>query len=636
MAHPRQDQSCILDLVVSSGFADFDTLTQLPLVNKAHHKAINERPESLCYWQCLCIASQVKYGLYSRCVHETLHMNAKKYFFDELWTARRKFLTVADSSSTTNASFKIKTSVRIRPGERESRNMQLPLHQFLQVKRRQQRHTAQQLGEDGARKPLVGEQDPEEFLDPFLGTLMKEPVLLPSGAVVDRSVALSFARKGQDPYSARRLTADMLVPQEELRARICEWRKKKCDIDVSVTTGEVRDLIDESAVDPDLLEALLEAESMGKIARRALLDARGGRLGVGADDNFEGGLGFTAEGDENTAPSSASALNAQAGHDSAHGGVFDESGDSAAQPSHGRYVGGDDSGGRWRHGEAARIIDVSETKSCVTMHLPTAGIRPFNFSTCHGASTSQERCYNGSARDMVVAALNGFNSSILCYGQTGSGKTHTMVGPHKAVESEVTPSSGIVMRACRDLLHARERMRALGTEVSLFFQFVEIYDEQATDLLTGKPVSVRRDNGEIVGGSQVEVCSLAEAAAAVNAGQERKKFSETAMNERSSRSHTALIAHILQARSDALVRSQLTLVDLAGSERVKRSKVSGRGLSEAVNINRSLLVLGKVISALVEAKVLMTIQLINLPYLMQPTCRGTCRTSSRNSRPCCA
>lgn len=49
-----------------------------------------------------------------------------------------------------------------------------------------------------------------------------------------------------------------------------------------------------------------------------------------------------------------------------------------------------------------------------------------------------------------------------------------------------------------------------------------------------------------------------------------------------------------------MVQSQLHLVDLAGSERVKKSKVTGTRMREAVGINSSLLVLGKVISALVK------------------------------------
>lgn len=54
--------------------------------------------------------------------------------------------------------------------------------------------------------------------------------------------------------------------------------------------------------------------------------------------------------------------------------------------------------------------------------------------------------------------------------------------------------------------------------------------------------------------------------------------------------------------SDRLITSHLHLLDLAGSERVKKSKAEGSRLREAVGINSSLLVLGKVIAALVESK----------------------------------
>jgi hypothetical protein len=51
-----------------------------------------------------------------------------------------------------------------------------------------------------------------------------------------------------------------------------------------------------------------------------------------------------------------------------------------------------------------------------------------------------------------------------------------------------------------------------------------------------------------------------------------------------------------------MLKSQLYLVDLAGSERVKKSKVTGQRMREAVGINSSLLVLGKVIASLVESR----------------------------------
>ena len=48
--------------------------------------------------------------------------------------------------------------------------------------------------------------------------------------------------------------------------------------------------------------------------------------------------------------------------------------------------------------------------------------------------------------------------------------------------------------------------------------------------------------------------------------------------------------------------AKLHLVDLAGSERAKKTQATGDRLKEGININRGLLSLGNVISALGEEK----------------------------------
>jgi hypothetical protein len=80
------------------------------------------------------------------------------------------------------------------------------------------------------------------------------------------------------------------------------------------------------------------------------------------------------------------------------------------------------------------------------------------------------------------------------------------------------------------------------------------------------------------------------------------------MNDRSSRSHSVLIFNLTQVRSGKILQSVLHCVDLAGSERLKRSKAVGVAKREAVTINRSLLVLGKVIEGLATGK-------SHIPYL---------------------
>lgn len=149
-----------------------------------------------------------------------------------------------------------------------------------------------------------------------------------------------------------------------------------------------------------------------------------------------------------------------------------------------------------------------------------------------------------------------------------------------------------------------------GISVTYTAQFVEIYNEKCTDLLSGNECSIRRDNGDLVNALERSFSNEIEFLALLSQGHERKHFAATAMNDRSSRSHSVLVIHATQtcSKRGLLIKSRMHLVDLAGSERVKKSRVAGQNLKEAVGINRSLLALGKVITALVECK-------SHVPYL---------------------
>lgn len=63
---------------------------------------------------------------------------------------------------------------------------------------------------------------PDEFLDPIQYTLMKDPVILPSSRItVDRPVIQRhLLSDNSDPFNRSHLTADMLIPNTELKARI--------------------------------------------------------------------------------------------------------------------------------------------------------------------------------------------------------------------------------------------------------------------------------------------------------------------------------------------------------------------------------------------------------------------------------
>jgi len=68
---------------------------------------------------------------------------------------------------------------------------------------------------------------PTEFLDPLLSEIMVDPVILPSGNVVDRPVIeRHLLSNPTDPFNRQPLTVDMLVSDVKLKERIEEWKKK--------------------------------------------------------------------------------------------------------------------------------------------------------------------------------------------------------------------------------------------------------------------------------------------------------------------------------------------------------------------------------------------------------------------------
>ncbi|KXZ45643.1 hypothetical protein GPECTOR_52g43 [Gonium pectorale] len=75
---------------------------------------------------------------------------------------------------------------------------------------------------------MGGEDVPEEFLDPIMSTVMKDPVKLPSGHTVDRpTIQRHLLSDPTDPFSRRPLSEDQLEPDTELKQRIAQWRMSR-------------------------------------------------------------------------------------------------------------------------------------------------------------------------------------------------------------------------------------------------------------------------------------------------------------------------------------------------------------------------------------------------------------------------
>jgi len=246
----------------------------------------------------------------------------------------------------------------------------------------------------------------------------------------------------------------------------------------------------------------------------------------------------------------------------------------------------------------------------------------FSFDQAFDGQSPQEFVFQSRVAPLIERCLEGYNATVLAYGQTGSGKTHTIMGPSTALQDG--ESAGLIPRAVRTLFDSlqkqsvdtvgKEQPHDLEMDQTVYdyevrVQFLELYGETIRDLLTPKPSSEKltiRDIGneepEVLGATQQRVDSADEALLCLTRGMLRRVTAETAMNSTSSRSHAILSVMVQQTSTfdgyTQVKRSKFSFVDLAGSERLKRTQAQGQRMKEGVDINKGLLVLGNVISAL--------------------------------------
>ncbi|VFQ73377.1 unnamed protein product [Cuscuta campestris] len=236
------------------------------------------------------------------------------------------------------------------------------------------------------------------------------------------------------------------------------------------------------------------------------------------------------------------------------------------------------------------------------------GKKMFTFNRCFGPSATQEEVFTDT-QPLIRSVLDGYNVCIFAYGQTGSGKTYTMSGPDELT----TETEGVNCRALGDLfIISEQRKNTMAYEVSV--QMIEIYNEQ-------KGLNVPDAN-------IVPVKSTSEVLKLMNLGQKNRAVGATAMNTRSSRSHSCLTVHV-QGRgltSGTILRGCLHLVDLAGSERADKTEAVGDRLKEAQHINKSLSALGDVIYALGHKSSHVPYRNSKLTQLLQDSLGGQAKT----------
>ncbi|KAM4020455.1 chromosome-associated kinesin KIF4A isoform 2-T2 [Anomaloglossus baeobatrachus] len=250
-------------------------------------------------------------------------------------------------------------------------------------------------------------------------------------------------------------------------------------------------------------------------------------------------------------------------------------------------------------------------KTCLTFvpgepQVIVGNEKSFTYDFVFDPSAEQEEVYNTSVSPLIQGLFKGYNATVLAYGQTGSGKTFSMGGAYTH-DQENEPTVGVIPRVVKALF--REMTQRPDWEFLLKVSYLEIYNEEILDLLysprdKASPISIREDPKEgikICGLTERDVKTDVDTIICLEQGNSSRTVASTAMNSQSSRSHaifTIAIEQRLGGDKNAYFHSKLHLVDLAGSERQKKTKAEGDRLKEGISINRGLLCLGNVISAL--------------------------------------
>eukprot|EP01039_Chlorochromonas_danica_P003770 gene3770-4120_t len=293
----------------------------------------------------------------------------------------------------------------------------------------------------------------------------------------------------------------------------------------------------------------------------------------------------------------------------------------------------------------------------------------FTFDYVYSQYCTQEKVYETTARTVVDSALQGYNATIFAYGQTGAGKTYTMEGFNREGNIE---ARGIIPRAIEQIFNHIQRFASPRMRFLVRASYLQIYNEQISDLL--KPdrnnLNIREDKKRgvyVEGLSEWVVRSPSEIYGLMERGASVRATGETRMNEVSSRSHAVFIVIVEQSETvyvddqgvelspedfqrfmyvrgvhreqemnrleDHLRQTfkvgKLNLVDLAGSERVEQSGATGQRFEESRQINRSLTMLGYVISALTKSQNRQHIPYRNskLTRMLEDSLGGNCKTT---------
>ncbi|CAH8280392.1 unnamed protein product [Arabidopsis lyrata] len=262
------------------------------------------------------------------------------------------------------------------------------------------------------------------------------------------------------------------------------------------------------------------------------------------------------------------------------------------------------------------------------------GSHTFTYDFVYGnAGYPCSEIYNHCVAPLVDALFKGYNATVLAYGQTGSGKTYTM-GTNYSGDGT---NGGIIPNVMEDIFRRVDTTKD-SSELLIRVSFIEIFKEEVFDLLDSNssallkndsgvqakhtalsraPIQIRETASggiTLAGVTEAEVKTKEEMGSYLARGSLCRATGSTNMNSQSSRSHAIFTITLEQKKiasgscattedgGEDILCAKLHLVDLAGSERAKRTGADGMRLKEGIHINKGLLALGNVISALGDEK----------------------------------
>ncbi|CAK9068799.1 unnamed protein product [Durusdinium trenchii] len=260
----------------------------------------------------------------------------------------------------------------------------------------------------------------------------------------------------------------------------------------------------------------------------------------------------------------------------------------------------------------------------------------YTFDTVLPSSAGQAAVYNLIGSPIFDRLADGYNSCIIAFGATGCGKSHTIFGLNPKQER------GLVPRISESLFKAFSNV---GKQTLVKVSYLELYNEKARDLL--KPDGV--ENGQaaslevrehpkagvfVEGLTRSAVSSSEDVLRLVDFGHKIRVVRSTHMNAHSSRSHAIVTLHLQQALNEPGSRqimrhSQLHAVDLAGAERLFMVGEDTLRRRESMQINKSLLALGQMISKISKGMAGSFVPYRNskLTFLLADSLMGNCQTA---------